>query len=410
MAKILILTQYYPPETGAPQNRLSSLARYLKQDGHQVTVLTAMPNYPQMSIYEHYRRKLYQKDTIDGITVHRAWIYASRNKKIFPRLVNYFSFVFSSAIVGLLKIAKQDIIICESPPLFLGFSGLFLRMVKQAKLVFNVSDLWPETAEELGIITNRTLLKLSTRFEEYVYRKSALISGQTQGIIDNISKRIPDKQTYLFRNGADLDRFNNAIIDNCWRKKNGFSENDFIVLYGGIVGYAQNLEVILRAAKQLKHIPDIKFVILGEGPSKENLLSIKVQLDLYNVSFFSAVPSAEMASIINACNAGVIPLRNIPLFKGAIPSKIFEYLALGKPILLGIEGEAKQLFIEDGNCGLFFTPQNHEKLATAILKFKNHPALASELGENGRKYVTCKFDRRKLGIHFSTKLRELSSI
>lgn len=404
MPSVLILTQYYPPETGAPQNRLSSLAKYLKKLGMDVTLLTAMPNYPKMEVFEGYKGKWHVKEEKDGIVIHRSWIYTRKSKSIIWRLVNYFSFVFSSFLVGLFSIRKHDIVICESPPLFLGITALMLRLFLGSKLVFNVSDLWPESAEKLGIITNKRLLNASQWLEELIYKKSAMISGQTQGIVNNINSRFPAKKIFWLRNGIDLSQFNKEAVTYDWRKANGFGGNDFIAVYGGILGFAQNLEVILYAANILKDEPNLKLVIVGDGPEKNKLLELKENLGLKNVHFLPNQPSAEMPNIINACNATIVPLRNIELFKGAIPSKIFEYLIFKKPLLLGVDGEAKSLFIDEGKCGLFFTPENEQELAAGILRLKNEFGLAEQLGVNGEAYVRAKFNREIIAEEFHKEL------
>ena len=255
--KLLILTQYFPPEVGAPQNRLFELAIRFQKKGVDMSVLTAMPNYPQMLIHKKYKNKLYHYEEMNGIKVYRSWIFISSRKGIIFRLLNYFSFVFSSAIIGLIKLNKFDYVLCESPPLFLGITGYFLSKIKRAKLIFNVSDLWPESAEKLGLVTNNFFLKSATFLEEFLYKKSYLITGQTQGIVKNISTRFPDKKVYWLPNGVDLDYYNAENTSTNWRKKNNFHDNDFIVLYAGILGYAQGLEVIITASLKTKAFTNI---------------------------------------------------------------------------------------------------------------------------------------------------------
>lgn len=206
--KLLILTQYFPPEVGAPQNRLFELAVRLKKQGVDVTVLTAMPNYPQMKIYDGYENKQYYFEEIEDLPVHRASIYLPKSKSIIQRLLNYFSFVYNSAKVGKKHIGDVDVILCESPPLFLGYSALYLKRVKRAKLIFNVSDLWPESAEKLGVVTNKWMLKLAYNLEEKLYKKSILVTGQTQGICKNINERFPKIDTYWLPNGVDVSYYN----------------------------------------------------------------------------------------------------------------------------------------------------------------------------------------------------------
>jgi len=398
--KILILTQYFPPETGAPQNRLFEIALRLKRAGDQVHVLTAMPNYPKMRIFDNYRGKLFFKEEIEGIKVYRSFIYTSKNRSIIARLLNYFSFVFSSFIYGFFLRGKYDYLICESPPLFLGISALLISKIKNASLVFNVSDLWPESAEKLGIISNKFLLKWSEKLELHFYRKSKIVSGQTQGIIASIKARTDHNHTYWLPNGVDPEIFNPDNYSGVWRKNMGFNEDDFLLLYAGIIGYAQGLEVILQAAQILKGYPQIKFVLIGDGPEKEMLLNLKSSLDISNVFFYSNQEKKDMPDIIKSFNATIVPLKKIPLFLGAIPSKIFENLAMKVPVILGVEGEAKEIFIDKGKAGLAFEPENAQDLADKILAFYLNPDLLRNTAENGRKYVLEYFNRDKIAKDF----------
>ena len=408
--KLIILTQYFPPEVGAPQNRLYELALRLKSKGINITVLTAMPNYPQMVVHKEYKGKCYLYEEIQGLKVHRSWIYVSKSKSIIPRLLNYFSFVFSSLFFGLFKLKKHDILLVESPPLFLGITAYLLSRAKKAKMIFNVSDLWPESAEKLEIINNKTMLSMATKLEEFCYRKSALITGQTQGIVSNIKTRFPNKNVYWLKNGVDIKFYDvnkSSKEENAWRKANGYSDNDFILFYGGIIGHAQGLDIILNAAKSLEDKSDIKFVILGSGPEKERLLTLKEELNLNNLEFYDAVPKTKMQEIITDINATIVPLKRLDLFKGAIPSKIFENLALKKPIILGLEGEAKELFVDEGNCGLAFEPENTEDLIKQILILYNNPELSKQLGENGLKYASQNFNRDKISEELYEELKKL---
>ena len=205
--RLLILTQYYPPEIGAPQNRLHELAIRLKANGIDVEVLTAMPNYPKMEIQEAYLGGKIKEEVIDGISVHRAKIYVSKSKSIISRLLNYFSFVVTSYFRGR-KLGKFDFLMVESPPLFLGYSAMALSRKIKAKLIFNVSDLWPESAEKLDLVTNKHLLKLAYNLEEKCYKKAFLVTGQTNGIVSNIKQRFPSTDVYWLPNGVDLEYYN----------------------------------------------------------------------------------------------------------------------------------------------------------------------------------------------------------
>lgn len=406
--KLLILTQYFPPEVGAPQNRLYELAIRLQALGVDITVLTAMPNYPQMQIYEPYKNKSYVYEEVDGLKIHRSSIYVSKNKSIIPRLRNYFSFVVSSAITGKKRLKQFDFLLCESPPLFLGYSAMFLAKQLKAKLIFNVSDLWPESAEKLGVVNNKRLLNLAYNLEKKLYQKSVLVTGQTQGICDNIKQRFPNVHTYWLPNGVDLNFYNPDKVESSnWRTKNGFSDSDFIMLYAGILGIAQGLEIILEAASQLKDRPLLKFVFLGSGPEKEKLISLSNKKALSQVFFLDAVTKSEMPAILKSVNAAIVPLRKLDLFLGAIPSKIFETLAMKVPLLLGVDGEARKLFIDKGNCGIYFEPENTESLVKAILELSTDDTRAPELGRKGRAFVNEYFNRENIALQFHTKLLEL---
>jgi glycosyltransferase involved in cell wall biosynthesis len=406
--KLLILTQYFPPEVGAPQNRLFELAVRLQKLGVDITVLTAMPNYPQMDIYEGYKDKTYVYEVIEGLKVHRSSIYVSKSKSIINRLRNYFSFVISSARLGKAKLENFDFLLCESPPLFLGYSAMRIAKQKKAKLIFNVSDLWPESAEKLGVVNNKFLLKLAYNLEEKLYKRSCLVTGQTQGICHNINERFPAVKTYWLPNGVDLGYYNPSKIEpGIWREKNNFAKEDVILLYAGIIGIAQGLEVILNSAKNFINTPNIKFVFIGSGPEKDKLLQLKAEQNLTNVFFLDAISKKEMPSVLRSVNAAIIPLRKLDLFLGAIPSKIFENLAMEVPVLLGVNGEARQLFIDKGNAGLYFEPENSEALTAAILKLIEDKEMALQLGRNGRHFVNEYFNRENIAQNFFTKLNSL---
>lgn len=406
--KILILTQYFPPETGAPQNRLHSLAGYFRDLGAEVSILTAMPNYPKMEVFEEYNGVFYKNETYNNLKIHRSWIFVNKSKGVLPRLLNYFSFVFTSLLVGLYKIDKQDIIICESPPLFLGITALILKFFKKSKLVFNVSDLWPESAEKLNIVNNKLLLGVSYKLEKLIYSKANLVSGQTQGIVKNISSRFSKVDTYWLPNGIDFNQYNISANGSGFRSNIGLNEADFVLMYAGILGHAQGLEVILKSANITKNQPEIKYIIIGDGPEKQKLLLLSKELNLLNVKFIGNVPRSQMSSAIAACDAYIVPLKKNDLFLGAIPSKLFEPLAMGKPILLGVDGEARELFIEKGKGGLFFTPEDSEELARNIHKFYANKDSLISLGENGKQFVSANFNREKIAKSFYSKLEELN--
>lgn len=394
--KLLILTQYYPPEVGAPQNRLHELAIRLKSKGIDVEVLTAMPNYPQMEIDPAYKGGNIKEEVIDGVQVYRSKIFVSKSKSIIPRLLNYFSFVWTSYWRGR-KLGNYDYLMVESPPLFLGYSAMRLSKRLKAKMIFNVSDLWPESAEKMGVVNNKMMLKMAYKLEAKCYHRAALITGQTMGIVDNIKQRFPKANVHWLPNGVDLDFYKPENIQEAgFRKRIGLSEDDVVFFYGGILGHAQGLHIILEAAKKCEDHPNIKIILQGAGPEKEDLKALNLSLKLNNVLFLPPVQKTEMPAILKEVDVALVPLRKLDIFQGAIPSKIFEALAMEKALLLGVDGEARAHFIEKGKAGLYFEPENVDELASCLKQFAENPDIIREMGENARKYVTKNFNRNNI--------------
>lgn len=390
--KILFLTQYFPPEVGAPQNRIFEFAKQLKKMGHDITVLTAMPNYPKREVFEGYKGKVSFKEELDGIKVVRTWIYVSKKTGFMPRLMNYLSFTLSSVLFGAPKIEKQDVVITESPPLFLGYSGYLISKRKRAKFVFNVSDLWPESAVKLGVLHNKILIKMSTWLEEFCYRKADLVTGQTKGIVKNIVDRGFDRnKVQLITNGVDCDFFKPENRSEDVRHKFNI-DNKFAVCYAGIHGIAQGLEMIIKTANELKEYKDISFVFVGEGPEKEKLVWMAKELGLDNVQFFPMQPKSNMPGIVASMDAAIIPVKKLDLFKGALPSKMFETLASGVPIILSVEGEAEAL-IKEADAGICVEPENYLEVRDAVLKLYKDEGLRKRLGNNGRDYAMKNYSR-----------------
>ncbi len=391
---ILILSQYYLPETGAPQNRLSALAQSLKQNDFEIEILTALPNYPIGRIYAHYKHQFYSKEEIENIKVHRAWIYTTSQKGIIKRLLNYFSFVFTSAWIALFKLKKYDYVFCESPPLFLGLTARWICILKGSQLVFNVSDLWPESAEKLGIITSKLFLKPAYWLEKRLYKKSFLITGQTQGICKNILTRHPNKKVIWLPNGINSNETIQANLN--WRANNGFLDSDFLIIYAGILGHAQMLETIIEAADALKSNAKVKFIFFGDGPEKEKLKALQLHLNCTNIFFFSSVSKAEINTIVSCCDLGLVHLKNIPLFEGAIPSKIFEYVKCNIPVLLGAKGEVLDIFVKQNKAAIAFEQENAEDLKTKIEWCFQNPLATHEIKNNALQLVKAEFNTNQI--------------
>ncbi|MBI5867290.1 MAG: glycosyltransferase family 4 protein [candidate division Zixibacteria bacterium] len=287
--KLIILTQYYPPEIGAAQNRLSALARSLRDRGHEVTVLTAFPNYPVGRVKEEYHGHFYTLKVEDGIEVIRTWITPRPGNSWFARGLTYLSFAFSSLGNGCLRLRKADVLLWETPPLTLGPTAYLLSRLKGARLVTNVSDLWPASLETMGILNEGIVLTLLRQLEEFVYRRSSLISGQTEFITRDIGARIPNTPTILWRNGVDAKTFVSANGRE-WRDRWKVLQDRFVVGYAGLLGMTQGLDVIVRSAAILRDAP-VTFVFVGDGPGRNLLISLANELRLED--FIVAPPCSD---------------------------------------------------------------------------------------------------------------------
>jgi glycosyltransferase involved in cell wall biosynthesis len=398
---LVILSQYYPPEVGAPQSRLSELARLMVEKGDSVTVLTAMPNYPTGRIYPGYGG-LFRRERLNGVNIVRTFIYPTQKTDFLRRLTNYFSFVISSALLGTFLLKPVDVLLVESPPLFLGLSAVWLSFVKRARLIFNVSDLWPESAVQLGMVRRNSLFhRLSSWLESFCYRRSWLVTGQSKSIIDDIRQRFPDCQTYHLSNGVDTNRF--AVVGSD-RAHQDFNVNgDCVVMYAGLHGLAQGLGQVLIAAEDLSEDRRFRFVLIGDGPEKKMLMAQAAMRGLTNVEFQDPRRSEEIPALIAGCDIVLVPLKSYLL--GAVPSKVYEAMASGRPIILVASGEASQI-VDEHQAGITVEPGDIEGLVQALRTLLAQPQLRRTLGENGRRAARQHFDREVIVGRFREFLKQ----
>ncbi len=393
--QIIILTQYYPPEHGAPQNRLHDLARRAVAAGHEVAVMTAMPNYPGGRVLPGYKGKFTCREEIDGVRILRSWIFASKRKSTTTQLCVYFSFVLSSLFVGMFRLPKADFLICESPPLFLGLSALILKSLKRTKLVMNISDLWPESAVQLGVLGPGLKLRVLECLERRLYRKSALVLGQTEGIVEGVKKSCPDADTFLFPNGVDLEMFELKEKDPEIMRELELPNDHFIIGYGGNHGRSQALGQVLETAEMLSD-EKVFFALFGDGPEKAELQKQTENMGLENIRFYPSQAREKMAAVQACWDIALVPLRDIPLFDGARPSKMFELMAGEIPFIFCGRGEGAELAEESG-CAKITPPEDPAKLAEAIISLqKLSTDERKKMGRAGRIFVSEKFNRAKL--------------
>jgi len=395
MAKILFLTSYYPPEKGAAAARISETAQCLTQRGHQVTVLTTLPNYPTGIVPPEYRGHLAQEEQLDGIRVVRVWSYVSPNKGFFRRIVAQLSFGLTAPLLGWGKVDQPDIIIVESHPLFNALAGRILARLKRCPFIFTVSDLWPESAIQLGILRNRLLIWLAERLEWSAYEHASLVWALTAGIQTRLIQRgLPPEHIFLLTNGADTKRFrpmpkSQAKTELGW-------DAPFTVVYAGNHGLLYSMTTVLDAAEQLLPYTDIHIIFVGDGARKAEMVAQAQSRHLKNVTFLDPVAHEQMPLILAGADVCLIPLRKMQFLEGTLPLKMYEIMACARPILLGVDGEARRLAEQEAGAALYVEPENVEALVSAILHLREHPEEAELLGQRGRAFVEARFDRHQL--------------
>lgn len=393
--RLAILTQYYPPEMGAPQVRLSELARRFVERGHEVVVLTAMPNYPGGRIYPGYGG-LVRREERDGALVIRSYIHPSNSLKPRSRLANYFSFVLSSLAVGVPALSKVDFLLTENPPMFLGLSGFILSRLKRARWIMNVADLWLEGALRLGIIRDGHSLKMARALETFFYRKAWLVSGQSKEILHSVHQSYPEASTYHLSNGVDTRRFSPEHRSSDIRKELG-NGTGCVAVYGGLHGAAQGLDQVIRAAARLRDMNGLTIVLVGDGPEKKTLIGQAHQLNLANVRFLDPYPNDRMPSVLASADIALVPLKD--QFAGAVPSKLYEAMGAGLPVVMVAGGEAAQI-LQEAKAGMVVPPGDVETLANVLHDLAHDRERRLQLGMNGRHAAVARFDRRAIADKF----------
>jgi glycosyltransferase involved in cell wall biosynthesis len=394
--RILYLSQYFPPEVGATQTRAYEMARYLVSAGHQVTMLTEVPNHPSGIIPPEYRGKLWERSNLDGIDVIRVWVKTSPQKTFATRMTFYLTFMVSAALAGLvLARGRYDALYATSPPLFVGGAALALSVLRRTPMVFEVRDLWPESAVALGELRSPRAVALAGKLEKTCYNRARRLVVVTEGIRQRLVERGFGSKLALIPNGANTDLFRPDPAAGVALRTGLGLAGKFVVLYAGIHGIAQGLETALQAAQQLQAAPDVHFVFVGEGPKKAELLAMKERLGLANVMMLPERPRSDMPAFLSAADVALVPLRRLELFEGALPSKMFDAWACGCPVILSIDGEARRV-LKQADAGLFVEPEDAGQMAQAILQLKGDPALLCRYRDNGRRFVEENYSRQQL--------------
>ena len=408
--RILYLSQYFFPETGATQIRAYEMAKHWVQLGHQVTLIAEIPNHPTGIVPLEYRGKLYQRDLLDGIEVIRVWVKASPRKNFRNRLLFYLSYMLTSTLAGLSLVnGHYDLIFASSPPLFVGGAALALHYLKRIPMVFEVRDLWPESAVALGELNNPMAINLSTRLEETCYRVAKKIVVVTDGIRHRLASRgIAADKIALIPNGADTElfRFNPAVRDKI-RSELGLQDK-FVAIFAGMHGIAYDLATLVEAARLLREVADISILLIGEGPKKAETAALIQQHGLTNISMLPEQPFILIPSFLSAADVAVIPLRKLELFKATLPVRMFDAWACNLPVILGVEGEAREL-LEKAEGGLFIPPEDPQELAAALMRLRASPDERQKMGESGRAFTVQNYSRHSLAGKLITELEAMSA-
>jgi colanic acid biosynthesis glycosyl transferase WcaI len=396
--KILYLSQYFPPEMGAPAGRAAELSRLWVEEGHEVTMLTGFPNHPTGVVPPQYRKKfrrLVAHENIEGVNVVRTWLFPFPNRKTYERILNYSSFCISSATTGLF-LDQPDVVIATSPQLLVGLSGWWLARCNGVPFVFEVRDLWPESLTAVGMGNPNSLLHRSlAKLAGFLYRSCDRLVVVTPAFKDYLIEhwQVPADKIFVVENGVETSLFSRLTPNTVLRRELGAGEK-FIVSYIGTLGNAHGLETVLEAAALLREkAPEVLFLLVGEGAEKARLISLSRSLGLTNVHFVGQQPREKIPAYITASDACLVLLKKTDLFKTVLPTKMLEFMSCARPVILGVDGHARKV-MEQANAGIFVTPQDSAELAEAVMRLAADPALRESLGRNGRQHILRYFSRQ----------------
>lgn len=403
---ITYVCHYFVPEPAAPAARVHEFARAWVRAGHAVDVLTAFPNHPLGRIPPAYNHKAWATESLDGIRVLRCWLYAVPNRGVGRRGLDHLSFMLTSVLFGLPRIQRTDVVIASSPTLFSALSAWFIARVRRVPFVLEVRDLWPEAIVDLGLMRRGSVtVKLLEGLANFLYRQAARVVVVTQAFADRLAGQgIPRAKLAVIPNGADTRFFSPTAASNTYQARQTLGLNgQFVVTYVGSHGLSHGLDVVLDAAAAQ---PDVTFLLVGDGADRDRLVAERDRRHLANVIMRPSVPKHEVPALYAAADACLVPLRDVPLFETFVPSKLFEVLAAGRPVIGAVRGEARQILARSGGA-LLVEPQHGDQLASAVDTLRQNPDLAAQLGERGRAFAQQHYDRDQLASRYLDLLGEV---
>lgn len=401
--RIAYVCHYFVPEPAAPAARVHELSRAWVQAGHQVTVVTAFPNFPTGVVPAAYRGTLATAEWLDGIRVLRNWLYARPNRGVGNRGFSHLSFMVTAVLFGLPRLGPVDVVIASSPTLFSAVSGWLIARLKRAPFVMEVRDLWPEAFVEVGVMRPGMGVRVLSWLARFLYRQAALVVPVTHGFADRLAEQgVPRSKLEVVPNGADTRLFTPAADASDAKARLGLAGR-FIALYAGSHGLSHGLGALLEAAGRQ---PDVTYLLVGDGAAKPDLEAQRRERGLSNVVMLPSVPKQEVPALYAAADVSLVPLRNVPIFGTFIPSKLFEALAAGKPVVGAVRGEARAILERSGGA-LVVEPEDGAAIAEAVATLRANPAHCAEMGRRGRKFVEREYDRDRLAERYLARLREV---
>lgn len=404
--RIGVYSHYFLPEIGAPSARIGDFARQWLATGHEVHVATCFPNHPTGQIYPGYSAGKYMHERVQGIDVHRSWTYITANKGFVKKTLGHASLWMSAGVLSSRKMPAPDCVIGTSPTFFAAMAARSKARRHRIPFIMEVRDLWPAIFVDLGVIRNPRIIRLLELWELGLYRSATRIVTVTEAFRANlISRGVPAAKVATITNGADTDHWRPDPAGARKLRDQFKLGDDFIVLYIGAHGISQGLIAYVRAAERLRSHKRIRFVFVGEGAEKEKLQAEAARLDLGNVMFLPAVGKELVRSYYSLGDLCAVPLRNIPLFETFIPSKMFEIMSVGRPILGSVRGEAADILRRSGAADIV-DPEDDAAIARAIVEAVNDPARLAAMGDQGPKFVSAHFSRSLLARRYVDLMRD----
>ncbi len=407
---ILLLHQYFLEEDDPGGSRWNELTRMWTDAGHQVTVLAGMMHANGSEKRPEYKGHYFREKMQGAVTVWRCHVSESYNKNFLGRLWGYFSFMFSALWAGLFKAkGKFDVVVVTSPPLFVGASGWLISVFKRIPLVFEVRDLWPESAIDTGVLKNGLIIKLAYWFENFIYRKAKLINVLTPAFYKTLRdvKKVPENKLIMIPNASDFSLSERLLetFDTADFRKSHDLEGRFVITYVGAHGVANHLEQVLQAGKALEDT-NVLFLLIGQGMEKERLKKLAAEMDVKNVRFLDPVPKAEVFKYILASEMGASVLKKVDTFKTVYSNKTFDYMSCKKPILMAIDGVSREL-VETAGAGSYAEPENIGEYNRIIRQYLQHPERAVAEGISGYQYAKGNFDRGVLAQKYLSAIQNI---